>query len=325
MSEPMVNLRSTFLKAESSGIIDKSLRCELVDLAKSLFYPDRNYDSILKRAVELHLVQTTQAKIVFNWLTQNRVDQKLIDAIEMLNLINENKGRNNELKRSSFRMEYTEWWDSIQRQADKLSDRTIDENTAIDTSQFFDEVRLVPELYQRVVRDTIMRHLLVREANRRAWKPDEAAVAKISKEFRITHNIDNQVVFTEWLRNNAIDTLQFNEAMRELIIEASVCHGLFPNLIGQMRNLLCTTNELGHILARAKDKHEYINFYGVSNPDPYAMGLTKQIIVDWYFTIQLNVQPPNDLASYAITAGFRDEDSFLLCITIEHFYLNYMR
>src|SRR6266404_8823397 len=48
-SEAMVNIRYTLRKAERVGVISRHFRQELEKVGKELFYPDRNYSTLLRR------------------------------------------------------------------------------------------------------------------------------------------------------------------------------------------------------------------------------------------------------------------------------------
>src|SRR5262249_4528190 len=51
-SEAMVNIRRTLRKAERVGVISTELRIRLEKIGKELFYPDRNYSTMLRHASE---------------------------------------------------------------------------------------------------------------------------------------------------------------------------------------------------------------------------------------------------------------------------------
>ncbi|MCX7124004.1 MAG: TfuA-like protein [Gammaproteobacteria bacterium] len=73
MSEAMVNIRASLLKAEKKGLIDTETRCQLIEIGRSLYYKARSLDAILKIAKREDLI----GKIIF-------VDQKKQDAKEVL-------------------------------------------------------------------------------------------------------------------------------------------------------------------------------------------------------------------------------------------------
>ena len=83
VSEAMVNIRQTLLKAQHSKIISSRVREALEDIGKKLFYPNRTYQVLFRYAGDsgidqdwLHWLQ--------RWLPKHRVNQKQDDAVAML-------------------------------------------------------------------------------------------------------------------------------------------------------------------------------------------------------------------------------------------------
>jgi hypothetical protein len=86
VTEAMVNVRSTIDCALASGIVEPDIAAVLVSTAKSLFYKDRTYDLILKLAAERGLAPE-QLERFADWLSRGKIDQKRIDAEEMVSAI----------------------------------------------------------------------------------------------------------------------------------------------------------------------------------------------------------------------------------------------
>jgi hypothetical protein len=83
VSEAMVNIRATLERTLSEGIIDRSLAADLTAIAKSQFYKERSWDSILTAAGRRGA--PTMALDGFAvWLRAGRVDQKRVDALDMV-------------------------------------------------------------------------------------------------------------------------------------------------------------------------------------------------------------------------------------------------
>jgi hypothetical protein len=83
VTEAMVNVRSTVDCAIQSGIVEPDVAAVLVGAAKSLFYKDRTYELILKLAAERGLAPEKLERFA-EWLPRGKIDQKRIDAEEML-------------------------------------------------------------------------------------------------------------------------------------------------------------------------------------------------------------------------------------------------
>jgi hypothetical protein len=86
VTEAMVNVRATIDRALQLGVVEPTFAAALVPIAKSLFYKDRTYDAILKTATEHGLAPKALRRFA-TWLPSGQVDQKSIDAGEMLQAI----------------------------------------------------------------------------------------------------------------------------------------------------------------------------------------------------------------------------------------------
>src|SRR5437764_15100301 len=85
-SEAMVNIRQTLRKAERLGIISTELRVSLEKIGKELFYPDRNYSTVLRQPLEDGSSQADLTRLQ-QWMPNHRVNQKRDDALLMLRVI----------------------------------------------------------------------------------------------------------------------------------------------------------------------------------------------------------------------------------------------
>jgi len=83
LTEAMVNIRATLAEATRCGILAPDLAAHLTGIAKSLFYKDRTYDGVLKRA-GVSGVPAGPLQALAVWLPSDRVDQKQIEAEALL-------------------------------------------------------------------------------------------------------------------------------------------------------------------------------------------------------------------------------------------------
>ena len=88
VTEAMVNIRATLDKAVAEGVLDCWLVARLTEIGKILFYKERNWDAILGLATGRGLPPTPLDQLAL-WLQSGRVDQKQIDALEMIAMIRE--------------------------------------------------------------------------------------------------------------------------------------------------------------------------------------------------------------------------------------------
>jgi hypothetical protein len=79
LTEAMVNIRATFDEAARIGLLGPELTAQLTAIAKSLFYKERTYDAVLKRAAASGFPAIT-LRAIAAWLPSNCIDQKRRDA-----------------------------------------------------------------------------------------------------------------------------------------------------------------------------------------------------------------------------------------------------
>ena len=86
LSEPLVNIRHNLELAEDKGIITKEVEEKILKVAKSLYYPERDYEIILSMAEEELNLDLKRLK---KFLREERRDLKREDAIAALKRIKE--------------------------------------------------------------------------------------------------------------------------------------------------------------------------------------------------------------------------------------------
>jgi hypothetical protein len=83
VTEAMVNIRATLGQAVADGVLDGRLAARLIEISKPLFYKERSWDEMVRLALA-HGVPTMPLDDLAAWLPDGRVDQKRLDAIEMI-------------------------------------------------------------------------------------------------------------------------------------------------------------------------------------------------------------------------------------------------
>jgi hypothetical protein len=87
LSEPLVNIRYNLGLAEESGIINKEVKEKILNIAKSLYYPERDYERIL--AIAENEPEIMALERLKKFLIEDKKDLKREDAIEALKRIKE--------------------------------------------------------------------------------------------------------------------------------------------------------------------------------------------------------------------------------------------
>jgi hypothetical protein len=113
-SEAMVDIRCTLARAVEDRVVSASTAAAIQSLAKSMFYPDRNYHLIVKRASELELPGGELTALV-EWLPTGRASQKRADALTMLRVIRERLAAGLEPNQVTYTFENSWMWEQAKR------------------------------------------------------------------------------------------------------------------------------------------------------------------------------------------------------------------
>lgn len=110
LSEAMVNIRYTLAKAYQQKIISKTTQQQLIAYAKNLYYPLRSYLALWDFAAAANL-PAMEILNLRTWIKTGYIDQKLLDAKDMLymikNMIKESIGH----KSVIYHFEHTSFWE----------------------------------------------------------------------------------------------------------------------------------------------------------------------------------------------------------------------
>jgi len=120
VTEAMVNVRSTIDCALQSGIVEPNVAAVLVSAAKSLFYKDRTYELILKLAAERGLASEKIERFA-EWLSHGKIDQKRIDAEEMVSAILGHMRTNSTPFEAAYQFAHTFAWEEARQMIERAS------------------------------------------------------------------------------------------------------------------------------------------------------------------------------------------------------------
>lgn len=115
LTEPMVNVRATILAALRAGVIDHSVDEAITSTAKSLYYKQRQWRSVVEKTRTLAVDGASLARFEV-WLKTGKVDQKRLDAEALTEAVSSALDRQLGPFEAEFRFEWTEVWDSAVRE-----------------------------------------------------------------------------------------------------------------------------------------------------------------------------------------------------------------
>jgi hypothetical protein len=121
LTEAMVNVRRTLDKAAASQVLDFGSADIVVQAAKKMFYKQRTYPDVLRMAVRKGLRRRIAADLA-NWLPHNRVDQKNLDAMALIDVISADIKSDLQPMCVSYRFNRTTLWEKVLREHCLASD-----------------------------------------------------------------------------------------------------------------------------------------------------------------------------------------------------------
>jgi hypothetical protein len=122
VTEAMVNVRATVDAAVQMHVIGSDFAAEFILIAKSIFYKDRTYDVILEAATDRALAPDALRRFA-NWLPGGKVDQKRIDAEQMLRAIAAHIANGVTPMQVSYQFAHTFAWEDARRWTELARDR----------------------------------------------------------------------------------------------------------------------------------------------------------------------------------------------------------
>ena len=290
-SDAMVNIRFSLAKSVQHEVIDQVTCQQLISIAKKLFYPERNYASILEIAKNNSL-PAAQLEALQGWLEQNSVDQKQLDAIELLKKIARYAKTSPDTQAPETPpFQHTSQW---QAAIDEIALSHHVENPALN------ELRLKGEKYFQVLDQALKTTGTVK-------KPQaEETRADLSKHHRSPEQLD-QFYARHWQQKYAGQSAALLSPMQrdQLLLEH-----------------LQQSGTLDPLESTARDKQNRLHKLQ-TKPDSSSLSEIDRLqLCDWYFAQQLGMEMPNQLEVYAAQLGLEDSDSFYDMILGEYIYVN---
>ena len=117
VSDAMVNVRATINRALELGVVEPLVAAELACIAGSLFYKERTYPLILRKATELGLSQALLDRFAA-WLPDGQIDQKRLDALAMVEAITNHLSGGVSALEVSYQLAHTFAWEEARQRAE---------------------------------------------------------------------------------------------------------------------------------------------------------------------------------------------------------------
>jgi hypothetical protein len=310
----MVNIRATLQSAKQQEIIDDDFYRLLIDIAKEMFYPQRLWESITTTAIQRGASSSSLAAFA-DWLPGGRVDLKRKDALAMLSNITQTLQDKIPATESLFQFEWTQVWDSVVEENNKL-EKTND----IEAGLIIDELRLRNDLYHSTKEQALIRYLVFNDSKHEEIQLGKQCLSDKLCEFRMHHGLMTRAQLDHYLEANDLT----EEAFKRLL-ERSIQLQQLSNSLNLNKELLDVPKLQGHyeeLSLRARSKQDLLAKSGFQSIDLSDIGRTPPQLLQWYFQTRLGTDIPDDLDAFISEIGLSKREEFYRLLAREYVYLN---
>ena len=203
ISEPMINIRMTFRKAAEDNVVSKETAKVFTDIAKSIFYTQRVYPLIFRKAVENGIDQKT-IDLMSAFVKEHHVDIKTQDAIKLLETLRDLEepiSKPENLKRQKSHL-----FDSLYDM-----DRSVQhDGTNIELSKIAHFAALHMKDFNNINFNGLNKALVIMLANFLKIEIDQEELDKEISRFQIRQQIKGDEQLSKWIEKNDLSQEEFN-------------------------------------------------------------------------------------------------------------------
>lgn len=313
LTEPLVNVRATCKAALAEGVIDDGEGEALIAAARGIFYKNRTWREIVRRAVDESGSEKRLSRFTA-WLPGGRIDQKRLDALRMIERMRDDLG-NLTVVESEF--EPTFLWERAVAgwmRAERGAARSDDLDAAV-----LNELRLDPGRYRLLKDRALARMQLLSQAEEGGLVASRSELAAARRRHRMTHGLLRAADLDNWLKDQDLDRVEYDRLIDENAFAGSAAAGESAELHGSMIDLLRLDGAFGAAATRAKAKAAALATGEIgTRPAPRL----PPVLLEWFFGKRLGQRVPEDLDAFIGGLGFASRKAFYGLLAEEYLYLN---
>lgn len=321
LSEAMVNIRRTLGAAEQQGIISAATRDILTVTGMALFYQDRNWPALL-RAGGAGGADAAELGALRRWLPAGRIDQQADDAMTMLHEIRGFLATDPASQQVSWSMANTAMWEAATRRAGTiLSGGPAGSVPMLEI--ILDDIRLLgPGAFDAVRCRSLLRVFAADFAERQGMTIDGERLQDAIAEFRMTMGLEQGADLTQFLAVNDLSADDLGRLVAADEMVSWACGQAEWNAFDDLLDDLRMRGEYVQLVARARAKAKggYDRLPSAQKRPHADMARSDQAAIRWYFADRRGTTVPDDLAAYAQSCGFPDEQAFRMAVRHEYQY-----
>lgn len=214
LSLTLVNIRASLYQAVSRGLLASSYANQVIEVARSLYYPDRQVSTILRRCQDLRL-PADALLTVEQALTVDHVDLKQADAREMLTLMREVlDGSAPRPPRVEFEFSRSSVFETLYN-----LDRHVQVgDTQVSLQSIQEHAALHCQDFEQVKRAAIDRSIVSYFASLLGLHVTPEELATLHSEFVEQRGLSSPEALRDWLRANAMSETDLSEYLSQEVL-----------------------------------------------------------------------------------------------------------
>jgi hypothetical protein len=320
-SEAMVDIRCTVAKAVEAGVLSAASAAAIESVAKAMFYPDRIYQLICRRALDLG-VPPAEVSAFKEWLPEGRASQKHADALAMLSVIRERMARGLEPKHVDYAFESSAMWEQAWRLAGETDRGGKSEPVMLEA--VLDELRLEGDAYVHAHQAAILRSLAINQSYVQGLAEVTPAASPI-KALWHRPGIPDAAARDEWMRANNVDEVQLAGLLDDEARVRWITSLAAFEATGYYLDHLRVSGEYPKLVERAALKSATLAGIGLVDPTLADASLQPDELLTWYFEDRLGRSIPSAITEYARALGFDNFESFQRSLLREYCFVRAQR
>lgn len=315
LSDAMVNIRATLERAAAAGIIGAAVASELAVIAKRTHYKDRRYDRLLQLGQAAGL-PPMDLNALRDWVPDGKIDQKRLDALEMLRAIRRRLEDGLPPKTVAYRFEHTRFWENARQAA--AGRGCVGASGEVGAAAVVEEAKLDLGAYRRAAKPALARYLALCEGRRLDKRTTAAEAQEVAERLRRDRGLEEVADLQLWLAENELDDAALGELIDREASVAWVARIVDSSLERELLDELRMSGEYARLALRARQKERLLSAMGVERSAAALHDLTEAELLRWY--ARHRGVTASSLADLAARLGFSGVAELQRALIREHLY-----
>jgi hypothetical protein len=247
-------------------VITPPVRDRLAAAAKALYYAERQYPKIVRRASEAAPAIARELDAFTAWLPGGSVDQKHLDALALLEVL---RGTPPARAEAPYPFEHTTLWEELRRHAGHVA---LDgaPRAGASASAVVDELRLASAGWADELRAAIARRLGLEEARRLRLAADDERVFEEAARFCAERDLLDGDRLDAWLSEHQLTPSAFHALMSKQVLLRALGEALAPEVEADLLDEARVSGRYAALVERARRKQPILAEIDASAPAPEA-------------------------------------------------------